>query len=154
MSSTAQDNCRVWTDGYEDADCLVINLSHHHQKAAFVTFWRPDNNGYAFPLAWAGLYAREEVDKQLDYYHTGHCHIAIPAAAVEGLLVSPGHRMIDNDAGPVMLSTKENWGHILRSLIRPVATPTASRLCNKSIPAWAWQPLASVADRRDVERAL
>lgn len=133
---------RVWTDGYDDDDCLVVNLSHHNRRAFFVTFWRKNNEGYAFPLAWSGLYSRESVEASIDYYHSGRSNIAIPASAVADLLVAPGPRMIDGNVGPVVLSTAENWKRILSSMIRPIEVATARSLSNKTIPQTAWAPFA------------
>ncbi|MDZ4130903.1 MAG: hypothetical protein U1E02_43040, partial [Hydrogenophaga sp.] len=63
---------RVWTDGYRDDDFLIVNLSHHNKLAFFMTFWRKDDAGYTFPLAWSGLYKKKTVMASLDYYHSGH----------------------------------------------------------------------------------
>ena len=35
----------------------------------YVTVWRPENAGYAYPLSWAGKYTQEVIDGEPSYYH-------------------------------------------------------------------------------------
>lgn len=98
-------------------DCFVVNLSHHKQEDRYITFWRPEDCGYAWPLAWAGRYRREDVIKSQGYYNSGYGNIAIPCHAVASMLEDPEPGMIDNNAGPVVRNTKENWLQILAAVV-------------------------------------
>lgn len=86
----------------------VVNLSHSNKEHRYVTFWRPNDAGYAYPLSWAGRYERARVLEHLDYYNSGD-NIAVPCEIVEQLAVAPAPGMIDGDAGPVVPSNAECW---------------------------------------------
>jgi hypothetical protein len=97
----------------------VVNLSHLKSSDAYITLWRPECKGYAWPLSWAGKYAEAEIRSQLDYYNSGE-NVAVPCAVLDALAVAPRPGDIDGDAGPVVLNTAEAWKAIKAALI---ATP-------------------------------
>lgn len=102
--------------------CYIVNLSHHKRDDRYITFWRPDNKCYAWPLSWAGRYPVADVMRSLDYHHNGSCNIAVHCEAVDALVVDPVPGTVDNDAGPVVLNTQANWQAILQALIaQPVS---------------------------------
>lgn len=98
-------------------DCYIVSLKHTNRETPYITVWRPDNCGYAFPLSWAGKYSQEQVASHPDYYHRGDDTIAVPCAALDALGVAPEKGMIDNDAGPVIINTRENWAAILKAAL-------------------------------------
>jgi hypothetical protein len=100
-------------------DCYIVNLSHLRRDQPYVTVWRPDHRGYAWPLSWAGRYSEEAVRATPDYYNCGDSNIAVPCGILDQLAVPPKPGAIDNDAGPVVLSTAENWRQLIANVIAP-----------------------------------
>ena len=86
----------------------IVNLSHTHREHRYMSFWRPECKGYAYPLSWAGKYEEHEVRAHLDYYNSGE-NIAVPCEVVDALSSTPRPGDIDGDAGPVVLSTRKHW---------------------------------------------
>lgn len=100
-------------------DFYVISVTHTNREHQYITVWRPENKGYAWPLSWAGKYSEADIKEHPDYYHSGCSNIAVPCSLLDGMAVPPTPRTIDNDAGPVVLNTKENWKRILAALPWP-----------------------------------
>ena len=77
-----------------------------------VTFWRPDDNGYAFPLPWAGKYTAQRVNEGGSYYTAKEgktlIRFPVPCDVVEAMGISPPPRHIDGDVGPVVLNIGKN----------------------------------------------
>ena len=96
----------------------IVNLSHLKVSDKYVTVWRPDCKGYAWPLSWAGRYPEAEVRSHLDYYNSGE-NLAVPCAVLDALAVLPTPGDIDNDAGPVVLNNAQAWQAIQQSRIAP-----------------------------------
>lgn len=103
-------------------DYYIVNLSHLKATDKYVTVWRPECKGYAWPLSWAGRYAEEEVLAHLDYYNSGD-NIAVPCSILEGMAIAPAAGDIDNNAGPVVLNNAETWRVILPAVIVPPVHP-------------------------------
>ena len=99
----------------------ILSLNHTHRRDKYVTIWRPDDCGYAYPTSWAGRYERHRVLARLGYYNSGHCALAVPCAVLDAIAVAPEPRMIDGDAGPVIPNTRATWNLILENLIAPPA---------------------------------
>lgn len=100
-------------------DCIIVSVTHTQRYHKYITLWRPDNKGYAWPLPWTGRYRREQVMSMLDYYNTGD-NIAVPAALIEELAEPVDKGDIDNDVGPAVRNTAANWK---RLLVAAVAKP-------------------------------
>lgn len=97
----------------------ILSLKHTRADADYITVWRKENNGYAWPLSWAGQYTGREVYAELDYYHNGRDTLAIPCEALDAIAVPPKPGTVDNDAGPVVLQNAENWQRILVNCWQP-----------------------------------
>ncbi len=97
----------------------IASMAHTERGHRYVTFWRPRNCGYAWPLSWAGKYTREEVTRNLTYYNNGESTVAVRVEAIDALAVAPAPRMIDGDAGPVVINNADNWRAILAVAISP-----------------------------------
>lgn len=97
------------------SDFYVISVTHTQREHQYITVWRPDDKGYAWPLSWAGRYPHERILASLDYYHGGG-NVAVPCNLLDEIAVPPTPKTVDNDAGPVVLNTKENWQRIIQYL--------------------------------------
>lgn len=94
-------------------DCYIVSVKHTNREHAYITVWRPDDKGYAWPLSWAGKYSEADVLAQRDYYHRGDDTLAVPCMLLDALAVPPTEGTVDNDAGPVVLNNRTNWKCIL-----------------------------------------
>lgn len=102
----------------------VVSLKHTRRDSQYITVWRPEDKGYAWPLSWAGKYSEAEILAQRDYYHRGDDTLAVPCAVLDALAVEPFKGTIDNDAGPVVMNNKANWARILEAAMpNPMHTP-------------------------------
>lgn len=107
-------------------DFYVISVTHTNREHQYITVWRPDNKGYAWPLSWAGRYTEQQILESLDYYHNGE-NVAVPRHVLDGMAVQPTPGTVDNDAGPVVLNNKANWlrimGHLATFEPKPLRYP-------------------------------
>lgn len=109
----------------------IVNLSHHRKDQKYITFWRPNDRGYAWPLSWAGRYSEQMVFAHLSYYNSGDS-IPVLCDLIDPLAVDPKPGWIDGDAGPVVENTKANWDVIYANLIgEPKYLPKQSSLYKK-----------------------
>jgi len=133
---------------------LVVNLSHARSDQYYVTFWRPENSGYAYPLDWAGLYPRSVIEASLDYYHSGS-NVAVKAQGVLPLLLDPLKGYVDGDAGPVVPNTRKVWSELLASMICvPERNPKISPMRSaRTIERVLAGPEPELAVRREAQRA-
>lgn len=90
----------------------VVSVVHTQRENRYITVWRPDNAGYAWPLSWAGRYPQASILESLAYYHQGE-NVAVPCNLLDSIAVAPLPGTVDNDAGPVVLNTKSNWALII-----------------------------------------
>jgi hypothetical protein len=95
------------------SDFYIVSVKHTRREHEYITVWRPEAKGYAWPLSWGGRYSQAEIEASRDYYHRGDDTLAVPCVLLDSLAVSPTKGRIDNDAGPVVLNTKTNWKCIL-----------------------------------------
>ena len=100
-------------------DCYIVNLSHNHRTDKYISVWRPNNCGYAWPLSWAGRYPRDLVMRNLHYYNTGTANIAVPCEVLDVLKEDPdpGDILAEGDPGPVVRHTRENWKKIIAACV-------------------------------------
>ena len=88
----------------------------------YVTFWRPENAGYAYPLPWSGKYSKETVIDGGGYYTQKDgrslTRFAVPCEVVDAIAESPRPGMIDGDAGPVVFNTADNRRKLRRAAFR------------------------------------
>ncbi|WP_155293506.1 hypothetical protein [Comamonas testosteroni] len=98
-------------------DCYIVSTKHTRSDSKFITVWRPDNSGYAWPLPWAGKYNLDEVMADPGYYNSRRSTIAVPAEVLDAVAVKPEAGWIDGDVGPVVLNNADNWALILANQI-------------------------------------
>lgn len=109
----------------------IASLRHTRKADDFITFWRADNAGYAWPLQWAGQYNRASVEAEMDYYHNGDRSIAVPVGVVSSLAVPPASGKVDGDTGPVVMNTAENWKALIAAMICAPAIPPKPEIFTK-----------------------
>lgn len=97
----------------------IASVKHTHKAHDYITFWRPEDKGYAWPLSWSGKYNEEQVAEGRAWYHNGEDSIAVPVQVVEKLGVPPKPGMVDNDVGPVVLNTRDNWNTLIAGVLQP-----------------------------------
>lgn len=101
----------------------ICDLRKDWRRHRYITFWRPANANYAWPLSWAGKYDQATVDVHGSYYcvQEGRTFIRfpVPTAIVEALGVQPQAGDIDGNTGPVVLNTKQNRAILRAALYRP-----------------------------------
>jgi|TARA_R110000851_G_scaffold291657_1_gene446076 hypothetical protein len=55
---------------------IILSLKHSEGKQP--CFWRPDDAGYTiYPWA-AGIYSKDQIEKQPNYYNDGFNTVAVP----------------------------------------------------------------------------
>ena len=104
-----------------EARFYICDLRPEWRRNWAVTFWRPDNAGYAYPLSWAGKYSAEKVKKGGSYYakrsragdeaeRPGKTLIRfpVPCEVAEAMAVASPPGKIDGDAGPVVMNNGKN----------------------------------------------
>jgi len=97
----------------------IVDLRPEWSRNPYITFWRPDCAGYAYPLPWAGKYSREEVERRGEYLTTkgykGRYFIrfAVLCETVELLAEQPKPGVIDHNTGPVVVNNGK-----IRSFLR------------------------------------
>jgi len=103
---------------------FIVDIRPEWHRNPYVTFWRPKNSNYAYPLAWAGRYTREQIEEGGSYYalkEGGRWHrFPVRCAEVEALATSmPGAGIVDGDVGPVVPQTAAIVAKLKRLKIIP-----------------------------------
>lgn len=92
----------------------VISLKWTKRDTPYITVWRPNDCGYAWPLSWAGRYEEDTILGNREYYHRGDDTMAIACELLDEMAVEPAKGMVDGNVGPVVMNTKANWLKILQ----------------------------------------
>lgn len=89
----------------------ICDMRQKWKIKPYVTFWRPNNAGYAYPLPWAGKYEIAFLLEDPDYYWVqgtkGYDRFPILCRVVENFGVQPAPGMVDGNVGPVIPNSKE-----------------------------------------------
>lgn len=103
----------------------ILSLKWTRKREPYVSFWRPNNAGYCWPLEWAGVYTSEQIADAPRYYNDGENTLAVPVGVVEGLTVidhkgkaDPVSRLT-GQRGRCVPFTAKNMG-----ILRAAALPT------------------------------
>lgn len=108
----------------------ICDLRKDWSRHRYITFWRPNNANYAWPLVWAGKYDQALVDEKADYYcvEDGRTfrRFPVPCDIVEALGVQPEPGDIDGNTGPVVLNTKANREKLRKAMYQPAGFRTLS----------------------------
>ena len=91
---------------------LICDLRTEWKWRPYITFWRPNNANYAYPLVWAGDYTESQVIEGGSYYTTVEgvalIRFAVEREVAEAMSTAPHPGHIDGDTGPVVLNNAEN----------------------------------------------
>lgn len=102
---------------------LICDLRPEWNWRPYVTFWRPKNANYSYPLVWSGDYTEAEVIKGGSYYTTVEDGVLIRfpilRTSVEPMAVAPEHGHIDGDTGPVVWQSPENCTRLRELAYQP-----------------------------------
>ncbi|MGF7053958.1 hypothetical protein GGC47_003146 [Bosea sp. OAE752] len=90
----------------------IADLRPEWVRRPCVTFWRPDFAGYAYPLSWSGRYDLATVLARWDYLtkqdNRWAIRFPISCEIVDAMAVATPPKIVDGDAGPVVLNTAAN----------------------------------------------
>lgn len=92
---------------------FIVDIRHDWRKQKYITFWRPNNSYYAWPLSLAGRYDKSVVDSEPSYYcntNGGKSLVCFPVACeiVEAMvLTAPDSGDIYGNAGPVLRNSEK-----------------------------------------------
>src|SRR4051794_12616949 len=84
---------------------FLVSTKNTQPSHLYITFWRPNDAGYCWPLSWAGKYSRQKIQAKRDYYMSDNT-FPVPCEVVDAIASQPLPGMIDGDAGPVVENTK------------------------------------------------
>ena len=129
---------------------FIVDLRPEWNKNPYVTFWRPEDAGYCYPLPWAGKYTRARVEEGGSYYTARawtspkgpgrlFTRFAVRCSDIESLGGPPdteGRGRVDGNTGPVLRNSGAMRNALRRLRYRPAADPAARAL-----------PLTSKEDR-------
>lgn len=88
----------------------VVDFRPEWRTRPCITFWRPNSAGYAYPLPWSGQYDLASLKPGYHEKREGRKFIrfAVPCSVADGLATAPPAKLIDGDAGPVVMNTATN----------------------------------------------
>jgi hypothetical protein len=103
---------------------FIADLRPDWRRDPYVSFWRPNNAGYAYPLPWSGRYSKATVDERPRYYAYAwarrYHRFPVPCFVVERLATDkPAAHVIDGDVGPVVPNTDAIRAALRRSRYIP-----------------------------------
>lgn len=92
---------------------FIVDVRPEFRRQKYITFWRPNNANYAWPLTWAGRYDKATVDARGYYYCNTNggrtlVRFPVPCEAVEAMaLTEPDKGDIDGNTGPVLRNSQK-----------------------------------------------
>lgn len=92
---------------------LIFSPKHTRRGDPYVTFWRSEQRGYAWPLRWAGRYKEcEALDIASDDA------LPVPEHIVGSMAIDrPDPGWIDGDVGPVVPNTRANRKRLIAASV-------------------------------------
>jgi hypothetical protein len=113
-----------------DPKFYIVDLRPEWAGRPCISFWRPDNCGYAYPLAWSGRYDEATIVEGGAYYTkqdgSRWVRFAAPCEVVERLAVPTPPRIVDGNVGPVVMNTGKNRSALRRARFTPAQTEPRS----------------------------
>jgi hypothetical protein len=109
----------------------ICDLRRDWLRNPYVTFWRPADAGYTYPLAWAGQYTLERLQSQPGYYWQKltktFARFPILCSEVERIAIAPRPKTIDGDTGPVVWMNKDNRAALRAAMLPPPSARMTTR---------------------------
>lgn len=103
----------------------IADIRRSFRGNPYITFWRPKNAGYCYPLSWAGRYSLETLRGAPSYYEKlrdgctrALSRFAVPCEVAEAIAEDPASGMIDGDAGLVVRNTADARAFLRRKRLR------------------------------------
>lgn len=97
----------------------VVDLRRDWNRRPYLSFWRPKNANYAYPLVWAGRYTIDELEPgyhyHLAYESTTIERCPVLCSIIETRSVSPRKGIIDGDTGPVVVNSPATRAWVRRN---------------------------------------
>lgn len=111
----------------------ICDLRPEWRGKPCVTFWRPENAGYAFPLPWSGKYTLAEIVSNPGYYwerpygkpKAAYIRFPIACGVVDQYGAEPTLGLIDGNVGPIVWKTTRIV-RALRDAMLPLPTPAVA----------------------------
>lgn len=105
----------------------ICDLRPEWRGKPYVTFWRPENAGYAYPLPWAGKYTLAEVTADPGYYwerpygklRAAYIRFPIPCTEVDKFGADPTPGLVDGNVGPVVWKTTRTVKALRAAMLPP-----------------------------------
>lgn len=119
------------------ADFYIIDMRSEWARKPYITLWRPNDCGYAFPISWAGRYSREKIEAGGSYYATRQGttrwkRFPVPCDVVERLAIpKPKPGIIDGDAGPVLVNDAKTRAALRAAKVLPTSVAARARSAAK-----------------------
>lgn len=127
--------CSPIDDRETQPEFFIVDIRRDWRGQKYITFWRPNNSNYAWPLTWAGRYSKQTVDSKGYYYCNTNgsrslVRFPVPCEVVEAMALTPDSGDIDGNAGPVLRNSEKVRRKLRRHAYIPpgaVTTPAVSR---------------------------
>ncbi|WP_176083155.1 hypothetical protein [Martelella sp. HB161492] len=108
----------------DDNHFYIVDMRPDFLGGRYLTFWRPNNSNYAYPLSWAGKYTAGQIEDGLLYYTVSNgrslIRFAVPCHIADALAEPPEPGTIDGDASPVVSNTRRNRRKLREAAFIPV----------------------------------
>lgn len=65
----------------------ILSLKHSKPSEPYLSWWRPNDQGYTFYLAVAGKYTEAQIKDKQWYYNNGEATLAIPCDVIDKLSI-------------------------------------------------------------------
>lgn len=102
------------------ATYVIVSLKWTLPRHRYVTFWRPDRCGYAWPLSWAGHYTEAEA-LSITEQGTSPDEFAVLLSLAMKLGIMPRAGDVDGNKGPVVKRCIANMRVLLAAKLLPAA---------------------------------
>jgi hypothetical protein len=89
----------------------VVSVKHTKRTDKYITLWNPDDKGYCFSIDKAGKYTFDQIEKSLNYYHTGY-DIAVKCEILDAICCKSEEWYLDNICD-VVKNKSSTWFDIM-----------------------------------------
>lgn len=127
---------------------VIVDMRAKWARRPFLSFWRPNFAGYAYPLSWAGDYAKATVIEKDEYLtrrrysvatgkYTGKWErFAVLRSVAEAVATAPPPGRVDGNAGPVVVNNKKNRDHLIANRLRLPPTERIRKAWTVRVAWW------------------